>query len=67
MNTEEMRVAAMHSWNPVHTFMFNSRGKLLNANKAAKDASQNSAAGESLQLCYAQLPPPPSTTSHHIP
>ncbi|KAL3161210.1 putative 3',5'-cyclic phosphodiesterase pde-3 [Trebouxia sp. C0009 RCD-2024] len=42
---EETRVAAMHRWNPVHTFMFDSRGKLLNANKAAKEACQNSAAG----------------------
>lgn len=44
---EEMRVAAMHRWNPVHSFMFDSCGKLLNANKAAKEACQNSAAGGS--------------------
>ena len=47
-NTEEMRVMAMHQWNPVHSFMFNSRGKLLNANKAALEACQNSVAG----TCY---------------
>lgn len=34
-NTSEMRLAAMHQINPLHTFMFNSRGKLLNANAAA--------------------------------
>ena len=59
VNTEEMRVAAMHHWNPVHTFMFNSRGKLLNANKAAKEASRNSVAGGFLQLC--QMPTVPVT------
>lgn len=37
-NTSEMRLAAMHQINPLHTFMFNSRGKLLNANAAAMAA-----------------------------
>ena len=51
VNTEDMRVCAMHHWNPVHTFMFNSRGKLLNANRAAKGACQNSSAGGSYLPC----------------
>ena len=65
VNKEEMRVAAMHRWNPVHTFLFSSRGKLLNANKAAKEASQNSAAGGSLQLCSGYPLPAPAPSSPH--
>lgn len=60
VKTEEMRVAAMHRWNPVHTFMFSSRGKLLNANKAAKGASQNSTAGRSFKGCAKRIVAVPS-------
>ncbi|KAL0017811.1 hypothetical protein WJX77_012263 [Trebouxia sp. C0004] len=37
-NASELRVSAMHEVNPLHTFMFSGRGKLLNANKAALEA-----------------------------
>ncbi len=41
-NASEMRVSAMHEVNPLHTFMFSSRGKMLNANKAALEACRYS-------------------------
>jgi len=41
-NTSEMRVAAMHEINPLHSFMFSSRGKMLNANQAALEACRYS-------------------------
>ena len=31
----ELRVAAMHDRSPIHTFLFDSQGSLLTANKAA--------------------------------
>ena len=34
-------MAVMSQRNPLHTFMFDSRGKLLNANKAAFEAFQS--------------------------
>ena len=45
-NVEELRIVAMHQCAPVHTFMFDCNGQLLNANKAALGASRNSVAGE---------------------
>ena len=41
-NASELRVSAMHELNPLHTFMFSSRGKLLNANTAALEACRYS-------------------------
>ncbi|KAL0021688.1 hypothetical protein WJX79_000250 [Trebouxia sp. C0005] len=38
----ELRVSAMHEVNPLHTFMFSSRGKVLNANQAALEACRYS-------------------------
>ena len=41
-DTSQMRVSTMHETNPLHTFMFSSRGKLLNANQAALEACRYS-------------------------
>ena len=41
-NASELRVSAMHEINPLHTFMFSSRGKVLNANTAALEACRYS-------------------------
>ena len=35
--TSELRIAAMHEVNPLHMFMFSSRGRLLNMNHAAME------------------------------
>ena len=35
---EASRVSAMHARNPLHTFMFDSHGVLLNANHSAQEA-----------------------------
>lgn len=45
-NVEELRITAMHHCAPVHAFMFDCNGQLLNANKAAIEACRNSTAGE---------------------
>lgn len=45
-NAEDMRTTAMHHCSPVHAFMFDCNGRLLNANKAALEACHNSMAGE---------------------
>lgn len=44
----DLRVAAIHSRNPLHTFLFNSCGVLLNANASALQAFAHSHAGKSL-------------------
>ncbi|KAL0019791.1 hypothetical protein WJX77_003107 [Trebouxia sp. C0004] len=41
-NASELHVSAMHEVNPLHTFMFSSRGKLLNAIQAALEACRYS-------------------------
>ncbi len=43
----DLRVAAIHSRNPLHTFLFNSCGVLLNANASALQAFAHSHAGKS--------------------
>ncbi|DBB14759.1 TPA: hypothetical protein ACH3X3_004373 [Trebouxia sp. C0006] len=42
----DLRVAAIHSRNPLHTFLFNSCGVLLNANASALQAFAHSHAGD---------------------
>lgn len=48
-NVEDMRIAAMHHQSPLHNFLFDSQGRLLNANKAAVEACRNSAAGTTIK------------------
>ncbi|KAA6425466.1 MAG: hypothetical protein FRX49_04364, partial [Trebouxia sp. A1-2] len=43
----DLRVGAIHSRNPLHTFLFNSCGVLLNANASALQAFAHSHAGKS--------------------
>lgn len=45
-NMTDMRVAAMHRRSPLHTFMFDRNGALLNANESALGAFQHYQAGE---------------------
>lgn len=45
-DAEQMRTTAMHNCSPVHAFMFDCNGHLLNANKAALEACRNSVTGE---------------------
>ena len=40
--TSELRISAMHEVNPLHMFMFNSRGRTLNMNQAAMEACRYS-------------------------
>lgn len=40
--TSELRISAMHEVNPLHMFMFNSRGRTLNMNHAAMEACRYS-------------------------
>lgn len=42
----DLRLGAIHRRNPLHTFMFNSQGALLNANVSALEAFQQHHAGE---------------------
>lgn len=54
-------LGAMCQKNPLHTFMFDSHGKLLNANKAAFEAFESDPPGEPLPfLCT----PCPALSSH---
>ncbi|DBA72255.1 TPA: putative 3',5'-cyclic phosphodiesterase pde-3, variant 2 [Trebouxia sp. C0005] len=48
----ELRVSAMHEVNPLHTFMFSSRGKVLNANQAALEACRYSGGEEEAEAAY---------------
>ena len=48
-NISEKRVCAMHQRNPMHTFMFDSNGKLLDANQGALEAFQQDQAGRRSQ------------------
>ena len=41
----DLRVGAMHCRNPLHTFMFDGQGMLLNANEAALHAFHHHYAG----------------------
>lgn len=45
-NVMEKRACAMHQRNPMHTFMFNSNGRLLDANRGALEAFQQDHTGE---------------------
>jgi len=47
----DLRVGAIHRRNPLHTFMFNAEGVLLNANVAALEAFHQHHAGD----CRIQL------------
>ena len=42
----DLRVGAIHRRNPLHTFMFNSDGVLLNGNMAALEAFQQTHIGD---------------------
>ena len=53
-NTAEMRLTAMHEINPLHTFMFSNRGKMLNANQAAIEACMYSG-GQRFSLQFIQF------------
>ena len=41
-DTSQLRVSAMHEVNPLHMFMFSSRGRTLNMNHAATEACRYS-------------------------
>lgn len=41
-DTNQLRVSAMHEVNPLHMFMFSSRGRTLNMNQAAMEACRYS-------------------------
>ena len=43
----DLRVAAMHDRSPIHTFLFDSEGTMLTANKMALLACQRDMTGES--------------------
>lgn len=40
MSFADMRVCTLHQRSPIHMYMFDSRGRLLNANKAAWEGQQ---------------------------
>lgn len=50
-NVAEKRVCAMHQRNPMHTFMFDGNGKLLDANQGALEAFQQDQAGRHQLQC----------------
>lgn len=50
----ELRVSAMHDRSPIHTFLFDSQGSLLTANKAALQFCQ-AGSGQLIAACIWQL------------
>ena len=42
VSINQLRIAAMHEVNPLHMFMFSSRGRMLNMNHAAMEACRYS-------------------------
>ena len=57
-DTSQLRISAMHEVNPLHMFMFNSRGSTLNMNNAALEACQYSG-----QPYFVSLSHPTSSTA----
>ena len=51
-NSSEMRICALHQRSPVQTFMFDSHGVLLHANKAALASVQTGTASGSALLYH---------------